>query len=74
MIMTIYSTVTIIGIGVMAVGGSSVCGYIAGKEYLTRWIGDVPMAFSTSILFTFVGLALYLIGKKHLNNEADRQV
>lgn len=65
----IYWTVTLIGVGCIGVGASAVVGYFTGKHHLTRWIGDVPMAFSTSLIVTFVGIALYLIGKHHVHED-----
>jgi dipeptide/tripeptide permease len=66
---TIYSLVLLIGVGCFGIGVSSVCGYLAGRHYLTRWIGEVPMAFSTSVVIMFIGLALFLIGQNHLADD-----
>lgn len=73
--LTLYSIVTLIGLGCFGVGLSCICGYLAGKEYLTRWLGTVPMAFSTALCVMFLGLAIFLIGKNHLNYvETNGQV
>lgn len=69
-----YSIVLLIGVGIFGISLSSILSYLAGNQYLTRWMGTVPMAFSTSVMFMFTGLALFLIGKIHLmNGKANRQ-
>jgi len=62
----IHSVVLLIGVGCFGVGLGSICSYLSGNPNFSVWYGGVPMAFSTSTVIMFIGLALYLIGKTHL--------
>lgn len=65
----VHSAILLIGIGCFGIGLSSVMYYIGGKGYRTGWVGETPMAFSTSLVVMFIGVALYLTGKSLIRHD-----
>lgn len=70
---TMYSIVTLIGVCCFAVGFGSICGYATGRVNFTSWYAGGPMPFSTSAVISLIGLALFIIGKNHLNDQSEGQ-
>ena len=63
-----YSTVLLIGVSTFAVGASNVCRHLAGllnKKYRLEYI-NIQMSLATALCFAFIGLALFIIGRKHI--------
>lgn len=66
---TITWAVTVIGVSCIGGGLGTIIGYVYGWNNFSRWLGNVPMAFSTSCFIFFIGVALYLIGKYGLQHD-----
>lgn len=54
--------VSMCGIVSVVIGTLTLYGYITGLEYLSKWAGTTPMAFSTAVAVTLLGIAVTTIG------------
>lgn len=69
----IYQFVQLLGLVVMAIGLSTICGYATQEERLYRWAGtvDVGMAFNTAMAFIIEGICFFLLAGVGRKNESN---